>query len=476
MFSTLCLLSCVVAPAQAPERSEWLLTPRLGRAQELVYRGTFTEEALGGGVQLSRAYRLETRAFVLDTPAKGTDLALLTVVKPREGRGDGPAPPPSSVRLELARLDLQGKLSAGPGPALAVPLDGPPTLECGAFVEVPRGRVGPNQSWEVGEDGRPVRTWQVAGSEPVNGTGCVKLVGTQQTDDWDRPTGGQTAWRRQDTVWLAPRLGIAYRVERVIEKREAGRREPAQRSLLRCELETNLQYPGQLFEDRHKEILQAHAFAETAAPLLANPARHGPQLDALLTKIAAYAERNPPTPYREAVHQVKRRAEAARRGEAPPAAPPDLTPTSTQTAGLNRPAPDFVAPDFGASESARLKRWLGKPIVMVFYSPTSANAPDLLRFAQSLGDAHRDVQVLGLAMSEDAERVRRQRADLKLTFPVLNGTGLRLSYGVEATPKLIVVDRDGLVRGACVGWGRETPGEVTEELQRWLPPNPAPKK
>jgi peroxiredoxin len=377
----------------------------------------------------------------------------------------------------LVRVDLQGKLGADPGAPLAVPLDGPPTLECGAFVEVPRNRVGLNQTWEVSEDRRPIRTWQVNGTDAVNGTSCIKLVGVQQTDDWDRPRGESTAWRRQDTVWLAPRLGVAYRVERVIEKRETGRRDPSQRSLLRYELETNLQYPGQLYEDRRREILQANSFAETAAPLLTNPARHQAQLEALVNKIGSYAERNPPTPYREAVLQVKRRVEAARRGESPPAVPVDLGPAATQPVTLNRPAPDFVAPDFGNPESARLRRWLGKPIVMVFYSPTSQTGPDLLRFAQSLSDTYRqEVQVLGLAMSDDAERVRKQQAELKLTFPILNGSGLRISYAVDATPKVVVVDREGLVRGTYTGWGRETPTEVKEELKRWLPPNPPPRE
>jgi hypothetical protein len=39
---------------------------------------------------------------------------------------------------------------------------------------------------------------------------------------------------------------------------------------------------------------------------------------------------------------------------------------------------------------------------------------------------------------------------------------------VDATPKLVVLDADGIVRGSFTGWGRETASAVTEELQRWL--------
>ena len=43
-----------------------------------------------------------------------------------------------------------------------------------------------------------------------------------------------------------------------------------------------------------------------------------------------------------------------------------------------------------------------------------------------------------------------------------------LSYAVEATPKVVLLDSDGVVRGTYLGWGRETPSAVTEELKRWL--------
>ena len=57
-----------------------------------------------------------------------------------------------------------------------VTLNGPATAECGMVVEGPKRRVAANQRWEVLEEGRPARTWTVAGSELVNGTSCVKLV------------------------------------------------------------------------------------------------------------------------------------------------------------------------------------------------------------------------------------------------------------------------------------------------------------
>lgn len=477
MIATLCMCCCVVVVAQPVERNDWLLVPRLSRAQELVYRGSFTEEAAGTGVQFSRTYRFESRVFVLDTPPQGADVTFLTVLRLRNqpatgvARVSGPAEDASiySVRLELARVDLQGRVTAEAGSSIANPIDGPPTIEWGAFVEVPRNRLGPDQTWEVNEEGRPVRGWKVAGTETINGISCVKLVGTQQSDDWDRPRADRTAWKRQDLVWMSSRLGIAQRVERTIERREPGRKEPTQKSVLSYELESNLQYPGQLFADRKREVQQARAFTESAAPLLAAPAKMGPQLEALTSKINLHLETQPPTPYRDAILQVKRRVEAARRGETPPALPSENPGAAPTVVALGQLAPDFVAPDFTSTESARLRRFQGKPVLMVFYNPSSRTADDLLRFAQKVQEGHRDqATVIGLAMTTDADRVRKQLNELRLEFILLNGQGLTISYGVEATPKMVLLDAEGMVRGSYVGWGTETADEVTAELKKWV--------
>lgn len=457
------------APTAPADRGSWLVAPRLGASQELAYRGTFAEEARGGTVQFSRFYRLEMRVFVLATPPRGLDVALLTLLRPRDvNPGVSDSPGLSSVRLERLRVDWQGQVSCDTGGSLAVPLEGAPSIECGAFVEVPSGRVDPGKEWETAEAGRPPRRWRTAGMETIQGSACVRLVSVQQSEDWEQPRADRTAWRRQDTVWMLPRFGIACRVERVIERREPARREPTQRSVLRYELESSLQYPGQLNEDRRQEILQALAFREMAAPLLATPARYAPQLAALLKKINAHLERQPPTPYREAVLQVQRRVEAARRGEIPPVLPEE-TPQAPAVASIGSLAPDFVVSAFTSPASARLRQWLGRPTLLVFYQPSSSTAAELLLFAQRLDTTHgQRLAVLGMSVVEDAEQVLPQRAALRLSFPILNGSGLRASYAVETTPKIVLLDGAGIVRGAWLGWGRETAHEVQEELRRWL--------
>jgi peroxiredoxin len=478
MVPTLFLLGCVLVPGQRPSlppgRDDWPVRPQLTPGQEFVYVGTFRDDTIDGAVPFSRAYRVETRVLVLDVSRPATAVAVCTVLRPRDLRPGPPATPGTdgpvvSVRLERCLLGERGQLTADPGVGLAVPLDGPPALEVGAFFALPGDRLSLNQSWVAAEPGRPAHNWRVEGTEPANGALCLKIVGEQKTDDWDRPRLDRLAWRRQDTVWLAPRVGLAYKVERVVEKRAPGRDEPIRRTVLRYGLESCVPYSGERFDERRQEVAQALGFAAAAAPLLPTPGRNGAPLAALANRIAFHLDREPPTPYREAILEVRRRVEAARRGEVPVTLPADVPP-EPGVAGVGETAPDFVAPDFRSPASANLKRWLGRPVLLVFFSPTSPTADRLLPFAQRLADANAGrLTVVGLAMSDDAELVRERTAQLNVRFPLLNGTGLRRSYAVEATPKMVLLDGAGVVRGAYVGWGNEVPQEVVEELSRWLP-------
>ena len=247
----------------------------------------------------------------------------------------------------------------------------------------------------------------------------MKLTAVQQSDEWDRPRANRAAWRRQDKVWLSTRTGIVSRLERVIETRDAAHREPTQRSTTKYDLESSIAYPGQLFDDRHREIMHARTFEQAAAPLMQDPARAGNETtDALLAKLKFYLDNQPPTPYREAIVQVRRRLEAVRQGRA---APMVVTGSGSAmaTAALGQSAPDFVVPGITTHEDVRLKRTLGRPTLLVFYTPASPAAEELLRFAQKLQDENpAQLTVLALSMSEDVDAASRQHADLKLGFPV----------------------------------------------------------
>jgi peroxiredoxin len=467
MVGTLCLLTCVLAAGQPADRADWLLGLQLARGQELVYRGTFTEKNLIPNVQNERTYRLEVNVFTLDEQPEHRRVAFLTTLTPRATRPEagGTGPPPASVRLEVIEVDAHGRLASKPEGGTAVPLEGPPTLECGAIVEVPAARVGLGYSWTVLEAGRPPRTWRVAGTEVVRSTACIKLVGEQQSADWDHPRSDSAAWWRRDTVWLAPQTGVAYRVEREIKQRAPARSQPTYQSLARYELADRVAYPGKLFEDRRYEIQQARRFFEEASPLLAQPSLYETQLEALLHKIAYHLKDHDVPPYTQAILQVQHRVEAARRGEVIPSpAAPEHSPPAPATAGQR--APDFVATDLVSRQTVHLYRCLGRPILLVFYNPATEPGKNALDFAHDLSTAGKGVTVLALAMSADEALVRRQHAEMHLAFPVVDGRGLRVTFGVTETPKLLLLDSEGVVRRTCTGWGPQTPVEIREELER----------
>jgi hypothetical protein len=105
---------------------------------------------------------------------------------------------------------------------------------------------------------------------------------------------------------------------------------------------------------------------------------------------------------------------------------------------------------------------------MVFYQPASDASAVVLRHVQRLVDEKSDLDfaVVGFSMSDDVEAVKRVEAMLSLTFPALAGGSLRQSYDVEATPRLVIVDGEAIVRAAFTGWGPETPQALEEALRK----------
>lgn len=446
------------------------LSFRFQQGQELVYRGIFIEEAHSSRVQFQRSYRVECRALSLGAEDSGFEIATLTTLKQRSSPALLPTvskePQPSHIRLEILQCNNRGKWLPKAGQGL-VPLEGPPTLECSFIVEIPKSRLAENDTWETSEDGRPVRIWTVNGSEMIQGVKCLKLVGTQQTDDWEKPRADCNAWKRTDTVWFNPQLGLPQRFERVIELKEPAHTQPAQKSTMRCELETSLFYPGQLFEDRKKEITLARNYREGGLPYLEDPGRYSKQIVALNKRVDSQLELQSQTPYREAIAQTRKMMDQALRGEASDQV---LIPVSTaglKVAQVGSKAPDFVAQDLVKLESVRLNRLQGKPILMVFFNPKSPLTGDLLAFTQGIQTAFgTQVKVLGMSVMEDPALVQKMMEAGNFKFTVLNGSGLRTSYNLEATPKIVLLDSQGTVRLSCLGWGEETQQEIVREVRK----------
>ena len=469
MLATLYLLSSILWANQFNDRGDWLLTPRFTRAQEFLYRGEYSEESLGHGTRCLRTNKLKSRLLVLAAGDHDFEVAALTLIsqkdEPTDGAHDGQ---PLFTKLETVKFDNAGRMLAPNAKALLAPLDGPATIEFGFITEVPRDRIGTGKRWNLNEDGRTQRTWEVAGTDEVNGITCVKLVGKQQSPDWDKPRGDRVGWQRTDTVWIAPRQGIAQQIERVILRRDPGHDDPTQRLTTKYQLDNTFQYSDDRFEPRRLEIKQAREFWDTALPLLANPQRSTTQCDALLGRIDYHLQKNAETPYREAILRVKRRVEAAKRGET--FVDVDQTDTTVTIVTVGKPAPDFIAPSMTKQESTQFKQLTGKPMVMIFYNPAAPSSADVLPFADTLARKYPQAAIVGMAMSDDRDKVQEQLTTLKIGIPVLCGTGLFHTYGVESTPKAIIIDDKGFVRETCLGWSLGVQESIRDELRKCLNP------
>lgn len=467
----LIVLSCIAWTAGADEeRPEWQLAPRLARGQEFVYQGTIREQSEGRGVQFNKTWKLDIRALVLNVKSNGSsDVAFFTRITAHQvgAKAEG-ADGVSHVRLELAEVDAQGRLTAPAGVSSSIPLEGISGWEHGFLEEFPRSPVVQNQDWLVAERDRPGRKYHIAGMENLAQGACVKVVGQQLSPDWNLPRGDTTAWRRRDTLLIIPKLGVAQRVIRDLERRDPAHTESTYRLVTDYELESNWKFDGSLFEDRKKEIAQYRAFQEAHNGLLPPNRPQGKEaFQALLGRIDQHVDKHPATPYREALTRLRQRT--AELVQNPNLAQPTGG-SSKDRLAIGKAAPEFLVDDLKTGKSVSLRTWHGKTLLMVFYHPASDTSAVVLRQMQRLADRlnDSDLAVVGFSMSDEAAAVKRVEASLSLTFPTVSGGSLRQSYEVDATPRVVVVDRGGMVRGAITGWGPEVLPAIEELLAKSL--------
>jgi hypothetical protein len=132
----------------APVRRHARLTPQAFDGAQVKAGQQLTEGAKNPHrilrIQGSEICQLYLLAEVQDVYRnQGVNIACLTMWKARTTLLDAqPELETNSVRLELGQVDRFGKVRGSTGTSWTAPLDGPPTVECGAYVEVPGRRLG----------------------------------------------------------------------------------------------------------------------------------------------------------------------------------------------------------------------------------------------------------------------------------------------------------------------------------------------
>ncbi|HZZ80921.1 MAG TPA: redoxin domain-containing protein [Gemmataceae bacterium] len=473
MMNSLCLLTCVLCLGQAAGRADWQPTPQLTPGLELVYTGSYTEESLIPNAAHQTQYRLETNVLVLDAGVKDWRVAILSSLslqqypQPKQKKNaDGP----TSMRLALANVDWQGRLRQDKK-LMDIPLKEPPTLELGYFIPAPLGKIGKSSTWDISDPGKPAQRWQVVGTESCGGLQCIKVMAVQQSPDWDHVRADTIAWRRLDTIWIHPQLFVAQKVERIIEQRAAAREAPTSRSVVKYELDSQLRYPGQMFEQRKSDAVNTAKLQDDAQLLMRQPMLNRKAVDAAIHRVAYHLEHpdtQQATPYRKLIGHLKVALEKAKAGEMPVrSSVDDPQPLTGTTVEVGKRAPDFTASSLISATTHRLGDHRGKPVVVFFYNPSTALGREVMAYMKRLSDTQADrLAIFALAVTQDGDLVRAQHKELKLSFPILDGNGMRLSYGATDTPRFVVLDGDAVVRFAETGWGYHTPYMIEEVLQQ----------
>jgi peroxiredoxin len=124
----------------------------------------------------------------------------------------------------------------------------------------------------------------------------------------------------------------------------------------------------------------------------------------------------------------------------PPVTDPDL---------IGKPAPDFTLKDVDGRELA-LKDLRGKTVLLNFWATWCAPCREEMPQLKALYDEFKDkgLEVIAIDYSESAEIARKYFDEHKYTFRSLLDPGRAADnkYGAGGIPKVVLIDKDGIVR------------------------------
>lgn len=452
----------------APTEPALTIPLRLERGQELVYHGVCIEESARPGARFTRHYTVESYVLILDVQARETRAAFLTINRLRSPQN---SPQPPSARLQLGKIDATGRIefSKRTNDLAHIPIQGPPSLESGAFVALPKDGLDGGKVWKTSDN--PALQWSVVGMETV-GCRCIRLLGEQRAANWDQ--AGQPSWRREDRIWLQLQSGFASKIERIIQQRdESG--EIIQTSKTTLELENSYNpvfHPGGIFKVRHSTIERAVELTRLFDELQ-QPGGVNDQLgyDGLLNRIDFALKHATDTPYRAALVSLRRQAQAAHSGERPPTPfANDKTQAPPRPLAVGQVLPQVVLTSLDRAERIRLADLRGKPSLLVFIKGTSATIDYVLRYLAAAEIHYAGAVRIVPLVVEGESAVRARTAHLKIAPPLFDGVELFRALAGETTPMAIIADKYGTTRLIAPGWGGEYPDWFDREIQKILKP------
>ena len=127
-------------------------------------------------------------------------------------------------------------------------------------------------------------------------------------------------------------------------------------------------------------------------------------------------------------------------------------------ASENKPAPDFTLQSIDG-ETYQLSKLKGKKVLIYFFAPWCSichmSGGNLNNLRQARTQEELEILVIGLSW-DNVDELRQFAQDLELTMPVLIGTDKQISdYKIKGFPTYFVIDEQGKVKSASVGYSTE---------------------
>jgi len=135
--------------------------------------------------------------------------------------------------------------------------------------------------------------------------------------------------------------------------------------------------------------------------------------------------------------------------------------------------PDLSLPALYADAATiRLADYRGRVVYLDFWSSWCAPCRRSMPQLDALRQAHprEDFEVIGVNVDPEAAAARRFLDRTPVSYPLARDPAARVAeaFGVEALPALVVIDRDGVMRGALVGATVKAPGVLRSTLEELL--------
>ena len=138
---------------------------------------------------------------------------------------------------------------------------------------------------------------------------------------------------------------------------------------------------------------------------------------------------------------------------------------------LGKPAPEFRLKDIDGRETT-LASLRGKTVLLDFWATWCAPCRESMPHVQMLSEQFQaqGLVVLGIDTNEPAELARKYFAEQNFSFANLLGSGSDVvkNYGANSIPRVVLIDKDGVVRYTHTGWGSgmDLSAEVKKLIER----------